>query len=748
MGEMDKPPSGNGIEVVNLREALEERYLAYALSTIMGRALPDARDGLKPVHRRILYGMQLLRLGPDAAFKKCAKIVGDVMGSFHPHGDQAIYDALVRLAQNFATRFPLVDGQGNFGNIDGDNPAAYRYTEARMTAIAGLLLEGIDEDAVDFRPNYDGQTVEPAVLPGAFPNLLANGAQGIAVGMATSIPPQNAFELCQAALHLIKHPDATTADLMQFVPGPDFPTGGILIDPPSVIEECYRTGRGGFRVRARWAKEDLGRGTWVAVITEIPWLVQKGRLIEKLAELLAERKLPLVGDVRDESAEDVRIVIEPKSRNVDESVMMESLFHLSELESRIPLNMNVLVKGQVPTVLSLGEALKQWLDHRREVLVRRSRHRLAAIERRLEVLAGYIIAYLNLDEVIRIIRYEDEPKRELMTAFTLSDVQAEAILNMRLRSLRKLEEMELRREHDELSKEKDDIEKLLASEPKQWKTIAWQIGAVAKTFGPGTPLGKRRTLIDASMAGTIDIAAVTEAMVEREPVTVVASEKGWIRALKGHIADLSTLAFKGDDRMKLSFFTESTARLLVVATNGKVYTLEASKLPGGRSAGEPIRLMVDIDEGAGVVDVIPYIGGRKFLIAATDGRGFVVPEDELLATTRKGKSILNIDPPAEARLLTPVGTGDTVAAIGENRKLVVFPLNQVPEMSRGRGVRLQKYRDGGLSDARVFRRSEGLTWVDSSGRTWTVTDLADWVGNRADAGRLPPKGFPKNNRFR
>jgi topoisomerase IV subunit A len=747
MGEIKSPPSGDGFEVVNLREALEERYLAYALSTIMGRALPDARDGLKPVHRRILHAMRLLRLDPDQAFKKCARVVGDVIGKFHPHGDQAVYDALVRLAQDFAQRYPLVDGQGNFGNIDGDNAAAYRYTEARLTDVAMLILEGIDEDAVDFRATYNGEDDEPIVMPGAFPNLLANGAQGIAVGMATSIPPHNAYELCQAALHLIDHPKAVTADLMGFVLGPDFPTGGIVVDTPAVIAEAYSTGRGGFRVRARWMKEDLGRGTWVAVITEIPWLVQKGRLIEKLAELVNERKLPLVADVRDESAEDVRIVIEPKSRNVDETVMMESLFRLSELESRIPLNMNVLVKGQVPQVLSLADALRQWLDHRREVLLRRSRHRLAAIDRRLEVLAGYIIAYLNLDEVIRIIRFEDEPKAELIRTFSLTDNQAEAILNMRLRNLRKLEEMELRREHDALSKEKADIEKLIASEAKQWKTVAWQVKDVAKKFGPETRLGRRRTTIDASKAGSIDLAAVTEAMVEREPITVVVSEKGWIRALKGHLPDLSTLAFKGDDRLKLSFFAETTAKLLVFATNGKVYTLEASKLPGGRSVGEPIRLMVDLEEGAGVVDVFAYQGGRKFLVASTEGRGFVVAEDEILATTRKGKSVLNVDPPMEAKAIAPVA-GDSVAVVGENRKLLVFPLNQVPEMSRGRGVRLQRYRDGGLSDVRTFERAAGLTWVDSSGRTWTVAELNDWAGNRADAGRLPPKGFPKSNRFR
>ncbi len=748
MGEIEKPPSGDGVEPVNLREALEERYLAYALSTIMGRALPDARDGLKPVHRRILHAMRLLRLDPDQAFKKCARVVGDVIGKFHPHGDQAVYDALVRLAQDFAQRYPLIDGQGNFGNIDGDNAAAYRYTEARLTDVAMLILEGIDEDAVDFRATYNGEDEEPVVMPGAFPNLLANGAQGIAVGMATSIPPHNAYELCQAALHIINNPDWKPDDLLAFVPGPDFPTGGIVVDDPASIAESYRTGRGGFRVRARWTKEDQGRGTWVIVVTEIPWLVQKSRLIEKMAELLNERKLPLVGDIRDESAEDVRIVIEPKSRNVDETLLMESLFKLTELESRIPLNMNVLVKGLQPQVLGLGEALRQWLDHRRDVLLRRSRFRLAQIEKRLEVLQGYIIAYLNLDEVIRIIRTEDEPKPVLMATFDLTDNQAEAILNMRLRSLRKLEEMELRRELDGLSKEKDDIEKLLGSEAKQWKTVGWQVDDVAKRFGPDTKLGKRRTTIDASQARTIDLAAVTEAMVEREPITIVVSEKGWIRALKGHVADLTTITFKGDDRLKVSFFTETTARILVYATNGKVFTVEASKLPGGRGAGEPIRLIVDLDEGSDVADVFAYVGGRKLLVAATDGRGFIVAEDDLLATTRKGKLVLNVDPPAEAKLIEPLPPqGDTVAVVGENRKLLAFPLIQIPEMARGRGVRLQKYKDGGLSDVRIFRLADGLTWTDTSDRTWTVTDLAEWLGNRADAGRLPPKGFPKNNRF-
>ncbi len=579
MGEPPILTDDGTIEPIGLKAALEERYLAYALSTIMHRALPDARDGLKPVHRRILYGMRLLRLDPGGGFRKSAKIVGDVMGSFHPHGNMAIYDAMVRLAQDFSQRYPLVDGQGNFGNIDGDNAAAERYTEARLTEVARLILDGIDEDAVDFRPNYDGTTEEPVVMPGAFPNLLANGSTGIAVGMATSIPPHNAAELIDASLHLIDNPQATTDDLLQFVKGPDFPTGGVVIESPASIADAYATGRGGFRLRARWHKEETGRGTYVVVVTEIPYGVPKSRLVEKIADLLNEKKLPLLADVRDESAEDVRLVLEPRARNVDAELMMESLFRLTELETRFPLNMNVLVGGQVPKVVSLAEALREWVDHRREVLLRRSRHRLKEIEHRLEVLGGYLIAYLNLDEVIRIIREEDEPKVELMRTFELTDVQAEAILNMRLRSLRKLEEFEIRKEHDALSKEKDGIEKLLGSEARQWKTVAWELGETRKIFGPDTPLGRRRTGFGEAAAHDAD--AVSEALVEREPITVVVSEKGWIRALKGHVADLSALAFKGDDELKISFFTETTAKLLVFATNGRFYTLDASKLPAG-----------------------------------------------------------------------------------------------------------------------------------------------------------------------
>ena len=748
MGERILPPGGgdDGVESVNLRDALEERYLSYALSTIMGRALPDARDGLKPVHRRILHAMRLLKLDPGTAFKKCARIVGDVIGKFHPHGDQSVYDALVRLAQDFAQRYPLVDGQGNFGNIDGDGAAAYRYTEARMTEVAALLLEGISEDAVDFRKTYNEEDEEPVVLPGAFPNLLANGSQGIAVGMATSIPPHNAAEICDAALHLIANPKCTTQDLLAHVPGPDFPTGGIIIEGRASIAEAYETGRGGFRTRARWHQEDTGRGTYLIVVTEIPYGVTKGRLIEKIAELIVDKKLPLVADFRDESAEDIRLVFEPRSRNVDGALMMESLFRLTELESRVPLNMNVLMDGKIPRVVGLKEVLRAWIDHRRDVLLRRSRHRLAEIERRLEVLAGLIIAYLNIDEVIRIIRTADEPKKALVARFDLTEVQVEAILNMRLRSLAKLEEIELRKEHDELTKEKDGIVKLLGSEALQWKTISWEIGRVKKQFSKDTPLGKRRTTF--GEATEHDEGAIAEALVEREPITVVVSEKGWIRALKGHVQDLSSLSFKTDDRLKISFPAETTSKLLVFATNGKVFTLEGSKLPGGRGAGEPIRLMIDLEQEHDIADVMPFKGGRKVLLASREGRGFVVAEDDLVANTRKGKGVMGIDQPDEL-VAVRVVEGEHVAVVGENRKLVVFPLSQVPEMTRGKGVRLQKYKGGGLADVKTFALAEGLTWKDSSDRTWTVAekDLADWLGNRADAGRLPPKGFPKNNKF-
>jgi topoisomerase-4 subunit A len=690
--------------------------------------------------------MRLLRLDPGAQFKKSAKIVGDVMGNFHPHGDQAIYDALVRLAQDFSSRYPLVDGQGNFGNIDGDNAAAYRYTEARLTEVARLLLDGIDEDAVDFRANYDGVTHEPVALPAAFPNLLANGAQGIAVGMATSIPPHNVAELCDAALYLIEQPKARTRTLLKYVLGPDFPTGGLVVDPPEVIAEAYATGRGSFRLRARWKTEDTGRGTYLIVVTEIPWQVQKMRLVERIAELINERKLPLVADMRDESAEDVRLVFEPRSRSVDPALLMESLFKLTELETRVPLNMNVLLRGRIPRVVGLAEALSEWLAHRRDVLLRRSRHRLAEIEHRLEVLSGYLVAYLNLDKVIKIIRKEDEPKPVLMKSFKLSEVQADAILNMRLRNLRRLEEMEIRQEDKALRTEKKSIEDLLRSEKQQWKKIGDEVRAVRDRFGPKTPLGKRRTGF--AKAPAHDEAAIEQALVEREPVTIVVSDKGWIRALRGQVADLSALSFKADDSLKLAFFAETTSKLLVFATNGRFYTIEAAKLPGGRGHGEPIRLFIDLEQEADVVSVFRYEGGRKLLVASRHGRGFIAPEDECVANTRKGKQVLNVKAPDAARTVTPV-EGDLVAAIGENRKMVIFPIEQVPDMARGRGVRLQRYKDGGLSDIKTFEIEKGLNWSDSAGRIFNLSlkELADWRGNRADAGRLAPKGFPKTNMF-
>ncbi|MFD2677535.1 DNA topoisomerase IV subunit A [Camelimonas lactis] len=746
MGKEVGTPPDDGIENVELREALEQRYLDYALSTIMHRALPDARDGLKPVHRRILYGMRLLRLDPGSPFKKSAKVVGDVMGSFHPHGDQAIYDAMVRLAQDFASRYPLVEGQGNFGNIDGDGPAAHRYTEARMTDVARLLLQDIDNDTVDFRPNYDGSTMEPAVLPSAFPNLLANGSQGIAVGMATSIPPHNVAELCEAALYLITHPEATSEQLLNFVQGPDFPTGGVIVEPRVNIVDAYRSGRGGFRVRARWEREDAGRGGWVAVVTEIPYLVPKARLIEKIADLLQDKKLPLVADVRDESAEDVRVVFEPRSRTVDPELMMESLYRLTELESRVPLNLNVLTAGRVPRVLGLAEVLREWVDHRRDVLQRGSRHRLGVIGRRLEILGGLLIVYLDLDEVIRIIREEDEAKPALMKRFDLTEIQANAILDTRLRALRKLEEMQLRTEQEALQKEEAELNALLGSEAAQWKKVSTEIRALRKLFGPETPLGRRRTTFaDAPAAGAIDL---TEAMVEREPVTVVVSAKGWIRALKGHVADVSGLQFKGDDSLALSFHAETTSRILLADSTGRVFTIEAAKLPGGRGVGDPLRILIDMDENASIVAAWPWRQGEKMLMMSSEGRGFVASSDDMVANTRKGKQIMVMDAPHRLAVCAPVA-GDHLAIIGQNRKLLVFPLIQAPEMTRGKGVRLQKYRDGGASDAKTFNLVEGLTWKDTSGRTWTVNenDLRDWVGNRAEAGRLPPKGFPRNNRF-
>lgn len=770
MGKSLIPP-GDGeehIERVDLKSALEERYLAYALSTIMHRALPDVRDGLKPVHRRIIHTMRLLRLNPDQAYAKCARIVGDVMGKFHPHGDASIYDALVRLAQDFAVRYPLIDGQGNFGNIDGDSAAAMRYTEARMTNVAALLLEGITENAIDFRPTYNEEDEEPVVLPSAFPNLLANGSAGIAVGMATNIPPHNVAELCATALYLINHPDASDDELLTSpeqweelqkqaetdpkallkckVRGPDFPTGGMLVEEHAQIAEAYRTGRGSFRVRARWHKEEGNRGTWVIVVTEIPYQVQKSRLIEKIAELLLARKLPLLDDIRDESAEDVRLVLEPKNRSVDPELLMESLFKLTELESRISLNMNVLSHGKVPNVLSLGGVLREWLDHRKEVLVRRSEFRLGEIEKRLEILGGFLKAYLNLDEVIRIIREEDEPKQELMRVFELSDVQAEAILNMRLRSLRKLEEFEIRKEFDALTVEKSELEGLLASGTRQWKKISTEIKAVQDKFGPETALGKRRTGF--GLASNWDLEEIHQAMIEREPVTIVVSEKGWLRAMKGHLADFSTLSFKEGDKLKLAFHAETTDKLLFVTTGGRFFTIGANTLPGGRGHGEPIRILVDMENDQDILTAFVHDPSAKLLVVSHQGNGFIVSESEAAANTRKGKQVLNVKAPDEAKLCVRV-SGDHVAVVGENRKMLVFPLSEIPEMTRGKGVRLQRYKDGGVSDIRTFALEDGLSWQDSAERTFTRNkdELLEWIGARATAGRLVPKGFPRSGKF-
>ncbi|RWH79217.1 MAG: DNA topoisomerase IV subunit A [Mesorhizobium sp.] len=749
MGKRLLPPGdggGDNIEPVDLKKALEERYLAYALSTIMHRALPDVRDGLKPVHRRIMHAMRLLRLNPDQGFAKCARIVGEVMGKFHPHGDQSIYDALVRLAQDFSMRYPLVDGQGNFGNIDGDNAAAMRYTEARMTDVATELLSGITEDAVDYRPTYNEEDEEPVVLPGAFPNLLANGSSGIAVGMATSIPPHNAAELCDAALHLIEHPEAPVSTLMDFVQGPDFPTGGIIVDSRASILEAYETGRGGFRVRAKWSQEDQGRGTWSIVVTEIPYGVQKARLIEKIAELLMARKLPLLEDIRDESAEDVRVVLVPKSRSVDPGILMESLFKLTELESRFPLNMNVLSRGKIPNVLSLKGVLKEWLEHRREVLIRRSRHRLGEIERRLEILAGYLIAYLTIDEVIRIIREEDEPKQVMMARWSLTDNQAEAILNMRLRALRKLEEFEIRKEFDGLTTEKKQIEALLASDARQWSTIKWEVSSIREKFGPETELGKRRTQF--ADAPEHDLTDIAHAMIEREPVTVVVSEKGWLRAMKGHLTDHSLLTFKEGDSLKLAFHAQTTDKVLVFTTGGKFYTIGADRLPGGRGHGEPIRIIVDMDNDQDIVTAFVHDPKRKLLLVSHDGNGFVVPEEEVVANTRKGKQVMNVKAPDEAQRCVAVA-GDHLAIVGENRKMLVFPLAEIPEMGRGKGVRLQKYKDGGVLDLKTFTLAGGLSWQDSADRTFIKSpdELVEWIGARASAGRMVPKGFPRTGKF-
>jgi topoisomerase-4 subunit A len=716
MGQAVMPEPAGQIRDVRLTQALEERYLSYALSTIMSRSLPDVRDGLKPVHRRLLYAMRQLKLDPGSGFKKSARVVGDVMGKFHPHGDQSIYDALVRLAQEFSLRYPLIDGQGNFGNLDGDNAAAMRYTEARLTEIAGALLEGIDEDAVDFRPTYDGESEEPVVMPANFPNLLANGAQGIAVGMATSIPPHNVGEICDALLHLIKTPKATVAKLVEFMPGPDFPTGGVLVEARENIVEAYKTGRGSFRLRARWEVEKLKGGGYQVVVTEIPFQVQKSRLVEKIAELMSARKLAMLGDIHDESTDDVRLVLEPKSRNVDPQVLMESLFRQTDLEARIGLNMNALDADNTPRVMNLREVLRAYLDHRHAVLCRRTRFRLDRIAHRLEVLDGYLIV----------------------------------ILNMRLRALRKLEEEGLRKEHAALSGEQADLKTLLkdANNPPEqggrvWAAIAEQVKGTKKAFGPGVALGRRRT----ELGDTPDEVVVPlDAVVEREPVTVLCSAKGWIRAMKGHVEDTSEAKHKEGDRARFALRAQTTDKLLIFATNGRFYTIGADKLPGGRGFGEPVRLMIDLPNDQDIVAIFVYRAGQKLIVASSDGRGFVVPEDEIVAQTKNGKQILNLSDGVEAAVCKPI-EGDMVAVVGENRKLLIFPLDELPEMTRGRGITLQKYKDGGLADVTTFNKAEGLSWTMAGGRTRTETDLMAWLGKRSAAGRLPPKGFPRSGKF-
>jgi len=726
---------------VALVDALGERYLSYALSTIMARSLPDVRDGLKPVHRRLLYAMRELGLGAGRAPKKSARVVGDVIGKFHPHGDVAVYDTLVRLAQEFAQRYPLVDGQGNFGNVDGDSAAAMRYTEARLTAVAEALLAGIDQDAVDFRPTYDDEGEEPVVLPARFPNLLANGAQGIAVGMATSIPPHNVGELCDALAHLLAHPDATTEDLTGFIPGPDFPGGGVLVEPRESVLEAYRTGRGGFRLRARWTKDPLPQGQYQILVSEIPYQVRKSQLVEKIADLLNAKKLPLLADIRDESAEDVRIVLEPKSRNVDPAVLMEQLFKLTDLEVRFGLNMNVLDGGRVPRVMPLKDVLQAFLDHRLEVLLRTTRHRIGKIDHRLEVLRGLLVVYLNVDEVLRIIRFADEPKAELIRRFELTEMQADAILNMRLRALHKLEEIALRKEADALTDARAGLQALLDDPKRQRRAIGTELKDIRKAFGDG-PLGRRRTEIGTAPA-TVDVPV--EAMVEREPITVFLSAKGWIRAVRGHQADTSDVKYKEGDRERFVVHAETTDKLLLFATNGRFYTLSADRLPRGRGFGEPVRLMVELGNDADVVALRRHDPPGKLLVAAADGRGFVVAEGEVAAQTRAGKQVLNVSGDVEAAACVPAA-GDTVAVIGTNRKLLCFPLSEVPEMARGRGVILQKYKDATLADIKVFTAADGLTFA-SGERTRTETKLDDWLGTRGQVGRQPPRGFPKPNRF-
>ncbi|MDP6012429.1 MAG: DNA topoisomerase IV subunit A [Alphaproteobacteria bacterium] len=728
---------------VDFAQTLSERYLSYAMSTIMARSLPDVRDGLKPVHRRLLHAMRLLRLDPRSGFKKCARVVGDVIGKYHPHGEVAVYDAMVRLAQEFAVRYPLVDGQGNFGSIDGDGAAAMRYTEARLTEVAEALLEGLDEETVDFRATYDGEEEEPVVLPATFPNLLANGASGIAVGMATSIPPHNAHELCDALLHLIKKPNARIETLVDLVPGPDFPTGGVLVETRESIATAYKTGRGAFRVRARWHEEKASHGRYRIIVTELPYQVQKARLIEKVAELMTAKKLPWLADIVDESAEDIRLALEPRSRTVEAGALMESLFRLSDLESRVSLNLNVLDADNTPKVMSLAEVLQAFLDHRRIVLQRRGRYRLGKINTRLEVLKGFLVAFVNLGKIIRIIREDDEPKATMMARWDLSDVQAEAILNMRLRALRRLEEIAIRKELEGLGEERDMLTALLADEKRQWRAIGNEVKDIRARFGRDTVLGARRTEI--GEAPSVEVVPL-EAMVEREPITIICSEKGWIRTVRGHLAEDTEIKIKEGDRIWRRLHAQSTDKLVVFATNGRFYTLPCDRLPGGRGFGEPLRLMVDLSNEHDLVELMVHQPDQKLLVAASDGRGFIVETDEIVAQKRGGRQVLNVSGEVEA-VVCVLAEGDRLAVVGENHKLLVFGLDELPVMTRGRGVILQKYRDGGLSDARCFSGGAGLTWRQGS-RLRTLTELGDWISKRGNAGRLAPKGFPRHNRFR
>lgn len=732
----------SAIQPVSFKDALGERYLAYALSTITARSLPDVRDGLKPVHRRLLYAMLQLRLDPKSGYKKCARVVGDVIGKYHPHGDTAVYDTMVRLAQDFAVRYPLVDGQGNFGSIDGDNAAAMRYTEAKLTDAAMLLMESMDFDTVDFRPTYDGSESEPVVMPAGYPNLLANGAEGIAVGMACAIPPHNILELCDALVHLIKHPNVSIEKLLDYVQGPDFPTGGIITETQATIREAYTNGRGSLRVRARWVKEPLSHGMYQVVITEIPYQVQKSKLIEKIADLFREKKLPLLGNIQDESTDEIRIVLEPKSKNIDPAVLMESLYRVTDLESRYALNMNVLGGDGIPRVMNLREILQEYLTHRHDVLVRKSKFRLEAIKRRLEILEGLLIAYLNLDKVIKIIRTEDEPKPVLMKTFSLTDLQAESILNMRLRQLRKLEEMEIKGEHKDLKAEQKNLNTLLKDEGLRWTHISDEVKAVKKRFAADKKLSARRTeLSDAPAMANISV----EAFIEKEPITVVCSRLGWIRAFKGHHDELPDLKFKEGDGPAFQLKAKTTDKLLVFATDGKFYTLPCDKLPSAKGHGEPVRLMIDLEAREELVTLMVANPDRKLLLASDVGKGFIVEEKNVIAQTRNGKQVLQAPEGSKAIVCTPA-EGDYVAVIGTNRKLLVFPIDQLPVMARGQGVQLQKYKGGKLSDAKVFLFNEGLTWAIGS-KTRTETDMKPWASTRAAQGGLPPVGFPRSNKF-